>query len=44
MLKDDYKMNHLDEINQLLGFTSPSEISPVEVYRIHANRLRRSGR
>ena len=44
VLRDDYKMNHLDEMNQFLGLTSPSDVSPVEVYRTQANRLRLSGR
>ena len=44
VLKDDYKMNHLDEMNQFFGLTSPSEVSTLEVFREHVSRLRASGR
>ena len=36
-------MNHLDEVNQLFGFVSIFETSPVSVFRAHANRLRNAG-
>lgn len=38
-----YKMNHLDEINLFWGIVSPDEVSPVVVYREHANRLMKLG-
>jgi triacylglycerol lipase len=43
VLRDDYRMNHLDEMNQFVGLTSPFEVSTIEVYRIQANRLRLAG-
>ncbi|MBP9217889.1 MAG: triacylglycerol lipase [Sterolibacterium sp.] len=38
-----YKQNHLDEINNFWGLVSPFDISPVMVYREHANRLKNLG-
>jgi len=43
VLRDNYSMNHLDEVNQLFGMTSIFETSPVSVFRSHANRLRNAG-
>jgi triacylglycerol lipase len=43
VIRDDFSMNHLDEVNQLLGLTSIFETSPVSVFRSHANRLRNAG-
>jgi len=43
VLRDDYTMNHLDEVNQLLGLTSIFETSPVAVFRAQANRLKVAG-
>ncbi|MCU1716111.1 triacylglycerol lipase [Pseudomonas sp. 5P_3.1_Bac2] len=43
VIRDNYRMNHLDEINQLLGLTSLLETDPVTVYRQHANRLKLTG-
>jgi triacylglycerol lipase len=43
VLRDDYRMNHLDEVNQLFGLVSIFETSPVAVFRSHANRLRNAG-
>jgi triacylglycerol lipase len=43
VLRDDYRMNHLDEVNQLFGLTSIFETSPVSVFRSHANRLKTAG-
>jgi triacylglycerol lipase len=43
VLKDDYVMNHLDETNLLVGLTSWLEVSPVDVFREHAQRLRAAG-
>ncbi len=40
VLRDNYDMNHLDEINQFGGLVSSSETSPVEVFRAHVNRLK----
>jgi triacylglycerol lipase len=43
VLRDDYRMNHLDEVNQLFGLVSIFESSPVSVFRSHANRLKNAG-
>lgn len=40
VIRDNYRMNHLDEVNQTIGLTSLFETSPVSVYRQHANRLK----
>ncbi|WP_293935962.1 triacylglycerol lipase [Iodobacter sp.] len=43
VLRDDYRMNHLDEINQFIGIVSLFETNPVSVFRQHANRLKNAG-
>nr|WP_298137953.1 triacylglycerol lipase [uncultured Pseudomonas sp.] len=43
VIRDDYRMNHLDEVNQTLGLTHLFETDPVTVYRQHANRLKNDG-
>ncbi len=43
VIRDDYRMNHGDEINQTLGFTSLFETDPKQLYRNHANRLKNAG-
>ena len=43
VIRDDYRMNHLDEVNQFMGLTSLFETDPVSVYRQHANRLKNAG-
>lgn len=43
VIRDDYTMNHLDEVNQLLGLTALFSTSPVSVFRSHANRLKNAG-
>ena len=43
VIRDNYRMNHLDEVNQTFGLTSLFETSPVSVYRQHANRLKNEG-
>jgi len=43
VIRDDYKMNHLDEINGLLGITHLFETDPKTLYRQHANRLKLQG-
>ena len=43
VLRDDYKMNHLDEVNQLVGLTALFTTNPKSVYRAHANRLKNQG-
>lgn len=43
VIRDNYRMNHLDEVNQILGLTSILETDPVSVYRQQANRLKKAG-
>ncbi|MGR5146928.1 lipase family alpha/beta hydrolase [Photobacterium alginatilyticum] len=43
VIRNDYKMNHLDEINGLLGITHLFETAPTTLYRQHANRLQLQG-
>ena len=43
VIRDNYRMNHLDEVNQFIGLTSLFETSPVTVYRQQANRLKNAG-
>ncbi|MFN3581719.1 MAG: esterase/lipase family protein [Pseudomonas sp.] len=43
VIRDNYRMNHLDQINQVFGLTSIFETNPVSVYRQHANRLKNAG-
>ena len=43
VLRDDYRMNHLDEVNQILGITALFETDPKVVFRAHANRLKNAG-
>ena len=43
VIRDNYRMNHLDEVNQFLGLSSLFETSPVTVYRQQANRLKLAG-
>jgi triacylglycerol lipase len=43
VIRDNFRMNHLDEVNQLFGLVSIFETSPVAVFRSHANRLRNAG-
>ncbi|AYC32669.1 triacylglycerol lipase [Pseudomonas cavernae] len=42
-IRDDYRMNHLDEVNQTFGLTSLFETDPKVVYRQQANRLKNAG-
>lgn len=43
VIRDDYAMNHLDEVNQTVGLTNIFETSPVTVFRQQANRLKNMG-
>jgi triacylglycerol lipase len=43
VLRDNYRMNHLDEVNQILGLTALFETNPRTVFRNHANRLKNAG-
>ena len=43
VLRDDYRMNHLDEVNQLFGLVAVLATNPKTVFRTHANRLKNLG-
>lgn len=43
VIRDNYNMNHLDEVNQLLGLVSIFETDPKAVFRQQANRLKTAG-
>ncbi len=43
VIRDDYHMNHLDSINQLLGLASWRETNPLTVYRQQMNRVKKAG-
>ncbi len=43
VIRDDYFMNHLDEVNQTLGLHSLFETDPKTVYLQQANRLKNAG-
>ena len=43
VLKDNYRMNHLDEVNQTFGITHLFETDPVNVFLQHGNRLKQLG-
>jgi triacylglycerol lipase len=43
VIRDNYRMNHFDEINQTMGLVSLWETNPKAVHRQHANRLKRAG-
>lgn len=43
VIRDDYHMNHLDSINQLLGLVSWRETNPLTVYRQQMNRVKNDG-
>lgn len=42
-IRDNYKWNHFDEVNQVLGLKGLFAPNPVSVYRQHANRLKLQG-
>ena len=43
VIRDNYFMNHLDEVNQVIGLVSIFESNPKTVFRAHANRLKNAG-
>ncbi|MES2300182.1 MAG: triacylglycerol lipase [Pseudomonadota bacterium] len=43
VIRDDYSLNHGDEINQMIGLGNLFETSPVTLYRQQANRLQALG-
>lgn len=43
VIRDDYPINHLDQVNHIAGLVNPFAISPVTLFRQHANRLKGLG-
>ena len=43
VIRDDFQMNHLDEVNMLLGIHHLWSTDPLTVFRSHANRLKNAG-
>lgn len=43
IIRDNYFMNHLDEVNQALGLHSLFETDPKAVFQQHVNRLKNAG-
>ena len=43
VIRDNYAINHLDEVNQTIGLVNIFETNPVTLYRQHANRLKNIG-
>ena len=43
VIRDDYALNHLDEVNQMVGISNLFETSPVTLFRQQANRLQGLG-
>ena len=43
VIRDDYKMNHMDSVNQLLGLVAWGQPNPKTVYRDQVNRLKKAG-
>ena len=43
VIRVDYKMNHLDEVNGFFGIVHLFETNPKSLYRAHANRLQAAG-
>lgn len=43
VIRDNYNMNHLDEVNLMFGLHSLFTTDPKTVYRQHANRLKKAG-
>lgn len=43
VIRDNYNMNHLDEVNQIFGLRDIFSTDPVSVFRQQANRLKGAG-
>lgn len=43
VIRDDYALNHLDEVNQVAGIVNLFETNPLTLYRQQANRLQGLG-
>ena len=42
VIRDDYKMNHLDSVNQVFGLTAWGQPNPKTLYRDQVNRLKKA--
>ncbi|MAQ99772.1 MAG: lipase [Oceanospirillaceae bacterium] len=43
VIRNDYLMNHFDEVNQFMGMHGILDTDPLTLFRVHANRLQREG-
>jgi len=43
VIRDDYRLNHLDEVNQAFGLVHLFGPDPKSLFRTHANRLKNEG-
>ena len=43
IIRNDYKLNHFDEVNMVLGLRGFMSQDPVAIFRQHANRLKSEG-
>jgi len=43
VIRDNYAMNHLDEVNMMVGLVNLFETNPITLYRQQANRLKNLG-
>lgn len=43
VIRDNYNLNHFDEVNQVLGLKSVFAPDPISIFRQHANRLKLQG-
>ncbi|NVB37110.1 triacylglycerol lipase [Pseudenhygromyxa sp. WMMC2535] len=43
VIRDDYRLNHLDEVNQAFGLVHLFGPDPKSLFRAHANRLKNEG-
>lgn len=43
VIRDNYRMNHLDEVNHFFGLVGMDNPSPKALFREHANRLKLQG-
>ncbi|HVL02049.1 MAG TPA: hypothetical protein VM553_19665, partial [Dongiaceae bacterium] len=43
VIRDDYRMNHFDEVNHVFGLVDSGSVNPKTVWKQHANRLKTMG-
>lgn len=43
VIRNDYRLNHFDELNQILGLKGLFAPDPISIFRQHANRLKTQG-